>query len=171
MRVSFYFERSCPEQRPRAALKPQEPRSSGSWTPGAPAPARRARSSRVVEPWSRGKWQAAGATSVVGKAVLTLYPPLRPLSHNVNPRDGVQDIPITADGWLAGHDNTCCNTGHNSHLGPLEPRTRGACALPNRSGHHLPEHRCLRLNKAHRMRSGPSVASASPTPRQHAKTK
>jgi hypothetical protein len=29
---------------------------------------------------------------VVGKAVLTLYPPLRPLSHNVNPRDGAQDI-------------------------------------------------------------------------------
>jgi hypothetical protein len=37
MRVSFYFERSCPEERPRAALKPQEPRSSGPWTPGAPA--------------------------------------------------------------------------------------------------------------------------------------
>jgi hypothetical protein len=29
MRVSFCFERSCPEQRPRAALKPQEPHSSG----------------------------------------------------------------------------------------------------------------------------------------------
>jgi hypothetical protein len=45
-----------------------------------------------VESWSwswsrgRGKWQAAGATSVVGKAVLTLHPPLWPLSHNVNPR-------------------------------------------------------------------------------------
>jgi hypothetical protein len=39
MRVSFYFERSCPEQRPRAALKPQEPRSGGPWTPGPPAPA------------------------------------------------------------------------------------------------------------------------------------
>jgi hypothetical protein len=39
MRVSFYFERSCPEQRPRAALEPQEPRSSGPWTPSAPAPA------------------------------------------------------------------------------------------------------------------------------------
>ena len=36
--------------------------------------------------------QAAAAISVVGKAVLTLYPPLRPLSHNVNPRDGAQDI-------------------------------------------------------------------------------
>jgi hypothetical protein len=34
--VSFYFERSCPEQRPRAALKPQEPHSSGPWTPSAP---------------------------------------------------------------------------------------------------------------------------------------
>jgi hypothetical protein len=39
MRVSFYFKRSFPEQRPRAALKPQEPRSGGPWTPGAPAPA------------------------------------------------------------------------------------------------------------------------------------
>ena len=42
-----------------------------------------------MESW---QGQAAGATSVVGKAVLTLYPPLRPLSHNVNPRDGAQDI-------------------------------------------------------------------------------
>jgi hypothetical protein len=93
MRVSFYFERSCLEQRPRAALKPQEPRSSGPWTPGAPAPA--ARSSRVAElwSWSRGKWQAAGAIFVVGKVPLTLHPPLRPLSHNANPRDGApQDI-------------------------------------------------------------------------------
>jgi hypothetical protein len=89
----IFFERSCPEQRPRAALKPQEPHSSGPFTPGAPAPA--ARSSRVVElwSWSRGKaGQAPGAISEVGKAVLTLYPPLRPLSHNVNPRDGPQDI-------------------------------------------------------------------------------
>ena len=44
-----------------------------------------------MESW---QGQAAGAISVVGKAVLTLYPPLRPLSHNVNPRDGAQDIPI-----------------------------------------------------------------------------
>jgi hypothetical protein len=94
MRVSFYLERSCPEQRPRAALKPQEPHSSGPFTPGPPAPA--AGSSRlasrgvvVVEPW---QGQAAGAISGVGKAILTLYPPLRPLSHNVNPRDGAQDI-------------------------------------------------------------------------------
>jgi hypothetical protein len=42
--------------------------------------------------------RAAGAISdsVVGKAVLTLYPPLRPLSHNVNPRDGAQDIALLA---------------------------------------------------------------------------
>jgi hypothetical protein len=44
-----------------------------------------------VESW---QGQAAGATSVVGKAVLTLCPPLRPLSHNVNPRDGAQDISL-----------------------------------------------------------------------------
>jgi hypothetical protein len=37
-------------------------------------------------------WQAAGVIFAVGKAVLTLHPPLRPLSHNVNLRDGAQDI-------------------------------------------------------------------------------
>jgi hypothetical protein len=52
MRVSFHFERSCPEQRPRAALKLQEPRSSGPWTPGAPAPADVLASRGVV---SRGR--------------------------------------------------------------------------------------------------------------------
>jgi hypothetical protein len=48
MRV-ILFERSCPEQRPRAALKPQEPHSSGPWTPGAPAEV-------LARPasWSRG---------------------------------------------------------------------------------------------------------------------
>jgi hypothetical protein len=48
MRVSFYFERSCPEQRPRAALKPQEPRSA--LDPGRPRPQRGPR-----ESWSRGR--------------------------------------------------------------------------------------------------------------------
>jgi hypothetical protein len=83
--VSFYFERSCPEQRTRAALKPQEPHSSGPWTPGAPAEVLTSR--RVM-----GPWQATGVIFVVGKVVLTLCPPLGPLSHNVNPRDGAQDI-------------------------------------------------------------------------------
>jgi hypothetical protein len=32
------------------------------------------------------------AIFVVGKAALTLHPPQRPLSHNVNPRDGAQDM-------------------------------------------------------------------------------
>jgi hypothetical protein len=45
-----------------------------------------------MESWSRGKWQAAGAIFEVGEVVLTLHPPLRPLSHNANPRDGAQDI-------------------------------------------------------------------------------
>jgi hypothetical protein len=36
---------------------------------------------------SSGKLQEL-SLPVVGKAVLTLYPPPRPLSHNVNPRDG-----------------------------------------------------------------------------------
>jgi hypothetical protein len=83
-------------QRPRAALKPQEPRSSGPWTPGAPAPAEvlAGRGVVVVERGvvASGKRQELFLVSVVGKAVLTLYPPLRPLSHNVNPRDGAQDI-------------------------------------------------------------------------------
>jgi hypothetical protein len=86
----FILNKAVPEQRPRAALKPQEPRSSGSWTPGAPTPVRRrgptrssllaSRESRVASRVASGKWQAAGAgaTSVVGKAVLTLYPPLGP---------------------------------------------------------------------------------------------
>jgi hypothetical protein len=54
--VSFYFERSCPEQRPRAAVKPQEPHSSGPWTPGALA------SRGVVGswPWSRGSSDTGG---------------------------------------------------------------------------------------------------------------
>jgi hypothetical protein len=39
----------------------------------------------------RGKLQELSLW-VVGKAVLTLHPPLRPLSHNVNPRDGAQDM-------------------------------------------------------------------------------
>jgi hypothetical protein len=90
----FCLERSCPEQRPRAALKPQEPHSRGPFTPGAPAPAARrevlaGRGVVVVGSW---QGQAAGAISVVEKAVLTLPPPLRPLSHNANPRDGAQDI-------------------------------------------------------------------------------
>jgi hypothetical protein len=92
MRVSFYFERSCPEQQlPRAALKPQEPRSSGPWTPGAPAPAEvlASRGVVVVESW-QGKWQAAGA--IFALCSREGGPPLRPFSHNVNPRDGVQDI-------------------------------------------------------------------------------
>jgi hypothetical protein len=88
MRMSFCFERSCPEQRLRDALKPQEPRSSGPWTPGA----NRGVGVLVVESWQ--VWQAAGAIFVVGKAVLTLHPPLRPLSHNVNSRDGAQDIHV-----------------------------------------------------------------------------
>jgi hypothetical protein len=87
--VSFYFARGCPEQRPRAALKPQEPHSSGPWAlPGATAEVLASRG--VME--SCGKLQAARVIFVVGKAVLTLHPPLRPLSHNANLRDGAQDI-------------------------------------------------------------------------------
>jgi hypothetical protein len=48
----------------------------------------------VESPWSWGRaWQAAGVILVVGKVVPTLHPPPSPLSHNVNPRDGAQDIP------------------------------------------------------------------------------
>jgi hypothetical protein len=79
MRVSFYFERGCSEQRPRAALKPQEPHSSGPWTPGGPPP----RSSRVVESWSCVESWSRGKH---------FTPEACPLSHNANPRDGAQDI-------------------------------------------------------------------------------
>jgi hypothetical protein len=92
--VSFYFERSCPEQHPRAALKPQDPHSSGPWTPGAPAEVLASRGVVVVE-----SWLAAGVIFVVGKAVLTLHPPLRPLSHNANPptpgTGGAKDMRVT----------------------------------------------------------------------------
>jgi hypothetical protein len=58
--ASFYFERSCPKQRPRAlalhALKPQEPRSSGPWTTAEPVLASRG----VV-----GSWQAPRVIFVV----------------------------------------------------------------------------------------------------------
>jgi hypothetical protein len=56
----FYFERSCPEQRPRAALKPQEPHSSGPWTPGAPAEVLARRGVVAVE-----SWQAAGQNQLI----------------------------------------------------------------------------------------------------------
>jgi hypothetical protein len=56
--ASFYFERSCPEQRPRAALKPQEPHSSGPWTPGAPAEVLASRGS-----WGRGRGFVASCKS------------------------------------------------------------------------------------------------------------
>jgi hypothetical protein len=57
MRVSFYFERSCPEQRPRAVLKPQEPHSSGPWTldPGRPRRGPR-------ESWGRGRGRGVVAS-------------------------------------------------------------------------------------------------------------
>jgi hypothetical protein len=92
MRVSFYFERSCPEQRPRAALKPQEPRSSGPWTPGAPAEVLASRGVVVVESWlASGKLQELSLQYERRSSHFT-QPPLRPLSHNVNPRDGAQDM-------------------------------------------------------------------------------
>jgi hypothetical protein len=61
----------------RCIEAPKSPTRAGLG-PRAPPP----RSSRVVGSWSwsRGKWQAAGAIFVAGKAVLTLHPPLRPLS-------------------------------------------------------------------------------------------
>jgi hypothetical protein len=107
--VSFYFERSCPEQRTRAALKPHEPHSSGPWTPGAPAEVLASRGVVVV-----GSWQAAGVIFVVGKAVLTLHPPLRPLSHNANPWDGAQDM-LSSSHWCH-----ICAVKMNS-LTPLGP--------------------------------------------------
>jgi hypothetical protein len=91
MRVSFFLTKlsgTAPSRCIEAARAPLE----RALYPGRPRPRREVLASRgvvVVESW---QGQAAGAISVVRKAVLTLYPPLRPLSHNVNPRDGAQDI-------------------------------------------------------------------------------
>jgi hypothetical protein len=148
MRVSFYFERSCPEQLPRAPLKPQEPRSSGPWTPGARRPRRGPR-----ESWSRGRgvaesWQAAGAGDIfaVGKAVLTLHPPLRPLSHNVNPRDGAQDIrghhaPVTTSNRRAHRDthHRCSRMCKRSNL---PPASRGPVQPPQSFNYELGRSGC-----------------------------
>jgi hypothetical protein len=78
----------------RCIEAPRAPLERASRTPARGPRAPPPRSPRVAESWSwsRGKWQAAGAIFVVGKAVLTLHPPLRPLSHNANPRDGAQDM-------------------------------------------------------------------------------
>jgi hypothetical protein len=91
MRVSFSLNEDVRNIALALHCSPKSPTRAG---PGHQAPP--PRSSRVAESWSwnRGKWQAAGAAFAVGKkAVLTLlYPPLEPLSHNANPRDGAQDI-------------------------------------------------------------------------------
>jgi hypothetical protein len=90
--VSFYFERSCPEQRPRAALKPQEqPHSSGPWTPGAPAEVLTGRGVVVVESWQAESCRSYLCCSREG-GPHTSSTPGSPLSHDVNPRDGAQDI-------------------------------------------------------------------------------
>jgi hypothetical protein len=122
-RRAFYFERSCPEQRPRAALKPQEHHSS--WPgPRAPPP----RSSRVAESrsWSRAGKAAAGQPGVtfeVGKAVLTLHPPptpLRSLSHNANPVTGpktsTRRSPITATGPIVDQKQRTAAAATTWHL-------------------------------------------------------
>jgi hypothetical protein len=44
--------------------------------------------------------------------------------------------PTDCCGWMVEHGNTCCNQGHHSYLGPLQPRTRGACSLSHREGRH-----------------------------------
>jgi hypothetical protein len=38
------------------------------------------------------QWQAAGVIFIAGEVVLTLHPPLGPLSHDVNPRAGPPEI-------------------------------------------------------------------------------
>jgi hypothetical protein len=58
--------------------------------PSVPAEVLASRGIVVVE-----SWQVVSCRSYLcsrGKAVLTLHPPLIPLSHIVNPRDGAQDI-------------------------------------------------------------------------------
>jgi hypothetical protein len=42
------------------------------------------------------QWQAAGVIFIVGEVVLTLHPPLRPLSHDGNPQDEPPEIAASA---------------------------------------------------------------------------
>jgi hypothetical protein len=92
--------------------------------------------------WSRGKWQVASCRSyifVVGKAVLTLHPPLRPLSHNVNPRDGAQArhiginrtvAPWLSRLWLGGPRKAAVK--RSWHLDRIGTRTAGCKARGRR---------------------------------------
>jgi hypothetical protein len=73
--------------------------------------------------------QAAGAISVAGKAVHTLYPPLGPLSHNANPRDGAQDIML------------CYYSPHTS------THTHDTLSRPTHT-HHTPHRPALQLLQA-----------------------
>jgi hypothetical protein len=123
--------------------------------------------------WSRGKQgQAAGAISVVGKAVRTLYPPLRPLSHNVNPRDGAQDINYKLrilrehiKEYNSGHENPAFSAMANSQAQELPFPTRylGLCAAPEI---HCPfcksstESHCTGAGKAQR-RAAPAAKTGS----------
>jgi hypothetical protein len=91
MRVTFFLNEAVRNIALTLHWSPKSPARAGPG-PRAPRPRREVLASRgvvVVESW---QGQAAGAISVVGKAVLTLYSPLKPLSHNVNPRDGAQDM-------------------------------------------------------------------------------
>jgi hypothetical protein len=76
-----------------------------------------------------GSWQVASCRSYLcntWKAVLTLHPPLRPLSHNVNPRDGAQDMVYCSEirGVLA---QKCCRMplGSLDYLKEATPQGRG----------------------------------------------
>jgi hypothetical protein len=96
MRVSFYFERGCPEQRPRAALKPQEPHSSGAWTPGAPAEVLAGRGVVVVESWQVASCMSylcsrEGGPHTSPTPETSYYTPHLAIC-NVNPQGGAQDI-------------------------------------------------------------------------------
>jgi hypothetical protein len=92
--VSFCFERGCPLSGTGSAFalhwSPKSPARAGPGPPGPPP-----RSSRVVESWS--PVNKIVVVPAVEEVVLTLHPPLRPLSHDVNPRNGAQDILCPAE--------------------------------------------------------------------------
>ena len=92
MRVTFFLNEAVRNIALTLHWSPKSPARAGPGPRAPPPPPRGPRESWSCGRGVVGQEQAAGAIFVVGKAVLTLYPPLRPLSHNVNPRDGAQDM-------------------------------------------------------------------------------
>jgi hypothetical protein len=140
MHVTFYFERSCPEQRPRAALKPQEPRSSGLWTPGAPAPAEvlASRGVVVVESWQVASCRSYLCSREGGPRSATHTSPTPPwdlLAITPTPGTGPKTSPIC---FLCRRpaQNGCCTAGPENLVADEELRWRESRAKPELTHAH-----------------------------------